>query len=354
MGKLLIFIFSILLLGFEQSMPKEIYFKSKPVSLNAQRLKTWPKMEAGLYVSTQTGDKSHVSKPLKKVLKEFGLIHLLTPSGIHLSSLLLFLFLFLKKKYKVYVYVLLLFIFIPLSGFYSLKRIIYFHILQIFLKNIRASFLLTFVLDLILGGYLNSQLSFIYSFLFWGVIIFHKGTKFKLILSLFCAQLILCYFNQTNINFFALIINPVVTSIFSLIFPLLSINYWFIHFDFFDGAIIQFFNYFKNILFFLNRNLEIFRFIPVSIVLFIPFFLSFRLKHLVLFSLLFIQDLNPSTLSAESKKQIYIPLGKSSEVINIKKLNVIFLDRKCSRKFKEIYWEIKCKKKPSSYGGFSI
>ena len=142
-----VFIISILLLS--QIYAQNISFSKKvPLNLNIKRLKDWKPNQSAFYYSSQTGEKVGISPTLKKALKEFGLIHLLTPSGIHLSSLLLVFFLFIKRKAHKYIYFCLLILIIPLTGFYSLKRIIIFHILKCFKLSTQQSFILTFIIDI--------------------------------------------------------------------------------------------------------------------------------------------------------------------------------------------------------------
>ena len=121
MNQLIIFLFSIILIGqITQKQNSQDFVKSsKANNPKPDRLVNWPKQEKSFYLGTQIGNKDGISKSLKDNIKKFGLIHLLTPSGIHLSSILLFVFIFIKRKLGILIYLPLLIIFSTLSGFYS-------------------------------------------------------------------------------------------------------------------------------------------------------------------------------------------------------------------------------------------
>jgi hypothetical protein len=350
----IIFVISIFLLSQikAQNLP---FSKKVQLKLNTKRLKAWKPGQSALYYSSQTGDKTRISPVLKRALKEFGLIHLLTPSGIHLSSLLLFFFLFIKRKIHKYLYFILLCIIMPLTGFYSLKRIIIFHILKCFKLSNQYSFIATFLIDIFIGGYSNSPLSFAFSFLCWGVIIFSKGPRLKLIYNLFLCQFIISYFTNFSINPIAIFINPLFTSIFSLLFPIMSINFWIFDQSPIDSTIINFFYFFKTSLIFLSNTTSILLFIPTSLMLLIPIFHNLKVKYYI-YLLLFL----PSTLNlltdkeTRGHKDIISPLPHRSETLTIKRNKIVYWDKECKLNWKNEIYSISCKKKPSAMGGLSI
>jgi competence protein ComEC len=350
----LVFLISIFLLTQIQNQKIPFNKVDKP-KFNTERLKSWKTNESALYHSSQTGDKTKVSPVLKKALKQFGLIHLLTPSGIHLSSLLLFIFLFLKRKFHKYIYFSLLFLFMPLTGFYSLKRILIFHILKSCKLSNQSSFIFTFIIDILIGGYLNSPLSFAFSFLCWGVIIFTNGSKLKLVYNLFLSQLIISYFSNFPINPISILINPLFTSIFSFLFPVMSINFWFFNENPVDSTIIYFFNFFKSILIFLSLKTSSLLFIPTASMLLIPIFHKFKIKNLIYLLVLTPTSLNLIPLSKSSKhSEVIIPLAHSSERLSSRKRKLNYWDRNCNLKYKGEFIHVFCKKKPSKNGGLSI
>ena len=350
----LIFIVSIFLLSQIRDQNLSFSKVDKP-KFNTKRLKDRKVSDTAFYYSSQTGDKSSVSPLLKKALKEFGLIHLLTPSGIHLSSLLLFIFLFLRRKFHKFIYFILLFIFMPLTGFYSLKRIIIFHILKCFKISNQNSFILTFLIDILIGGYASSPLSFAFSFLCWGVIIFTQGSRFKLIYNLFLCQLIISYFTNFPINPISIIINPIFTSLFSFVFPLLSINFWILSENAIDSSIINFFYFFKTTLIFLSKNTNFLLFIPTSVMLFIPIFHQLKTKYPIYLLLVLPTSLNlVSQLKPVLHKDVITPLSHISENLSFKNDKINYWDRNCKLKWREDINQIFCKKKPSNKGGLSI
>lgn len=350
---IILFISIISLAQVSNNLDQQKIVKPAKFEINTSRLSNWPKEERAFYQGSQTGEKAGISRELKKAIKKFGIIHLLTPSGIHLSSILLFIFLFVKKKFRIIVYFILFILFYFLSGFYSLKRIIYFHLINTFLKNSRLLFLFTFLLDIILGGYYLSPLSFIFSFLFWGIIIFHKKSKIDLVMKLFFAQLIISYFFHSEINILALIINPLITSIFSFVFPVLSINFWLLPEFSFDSAILFFFKTLSHFLLWSSSTFSFLDFLPSSLFLALPFIYHFKPKYALILSLCFISPLNinPPKRSIESSTLSY---SYRSEVLRENFRKIDFYDRKCKRTFMDSFWEIQCKKKPSKFGGLSI
>ena len=99
-----------------------------------------------------------------KTMKDFGLMHLLTPSGLHLSSFLL-LFHWLPRFRLLIIFSLLISSFF-IEGYMALHRMLIFYSLNHFLKNIKLSFLGTFFFSLLTGNYYDSPLSFCFTFIF--------------------------------------------------------------------------------------------------------------------------------------------------------------------------------------------
>lgn len=340
----IILLFSIFILGF--NFQNSNFKRTKKHSKKMNQAKAF-------YQAAQTGDKSNLTQKYKLALKEFGLIHLLTPSGIHLSAILgIFLF-FLPKKYHIGIFSFTLLIFVTTTGLYSLKRVLYFQIITFFLKGKfknQIGFILTFILDAFLGGYLASPLSFSYSFLFWGVIIFSKKSFINVSINLFLAQLISIYFGHGSINLFAIIINPLFTSLYSFLFPIFSLNYWILDSFGFTKLIIDFHHYFLNILHFLKQNLSIFLLTSHPLILLLPL-ISFRSKKGIVSVLCFFcLNLNQSNLYSKDINFFYT-IPEKSELIITKKNKLNFFDIKCNRYFMGSYWRYSCKERSSKYGG---
>lgn len=332
-------------------------FKSK-ASLRVrtpESIKNWNRTARSFYIATQSGYKKELPRIIKIELKKLGLIHLLTPSGIHLSSLLIFLFIFIRRRNRLVIYIFASFFILPLVGFYSLKRILIFHLLKSFIKSNKVAFLSTFAIDLLFGGYLNSPLSFTYSFLCWGVIIF-SPSKGMLIINLFLSQIYINYFNSEEINFLSIILNPILTSIFSLFFPLMSFNFWVFKFDFLFSAIYEFINLFIGTVQFLNQHTYSMLFTPFFPMLLVPFIKPlFNGKALFIYLFISSQNLNIIKMNnLNSSKKHYLGLALRQELIKAKRNKLNFIDRNCSKKLDSGFWRISCNKKALHLGGLDI
>lgn len=185
------------------------------------------------------GNKLGLSPTYRKQFKRLGIYHLFTPSGIHLTSLLLFLsplLFLLRRKGKWWSRLLDLVLIIGsqmLPGLHSLKRIV---LLGAMIRHLRykgeplplfTNFLLSFGLSFLMGNYHQSPLSFSYSFLFLGMICaLEKEPKYKIPLALFGAQLIVSFFQGEGVFWTNVVISPVLTAIFSLVFPLIFFTYF--------------------------------------------------------------------------------------------------------------------------------
>lgn len=148
------------------------------------------------------GQKSEVSRSLLQIHREMNLLHLMTPSGLHLGSLLLLLsliskvskrsikrtFFFLEDK-RYCLFLLATFTY-SLEGIDSFKRMILFALLRLlpFSKiSQKTAFFLTFLICACAGQLSENPMSFSFSFLFLGVLLFSKNRLF-LFLSLFFGQ----------------------------------------------------------------------------------------------------------------------------------------------------------------------
>ena len=238
---LFIAIFSILLLWINHDLPAEhkvatpiIYGHQQKVvkSFKTRRL-------ARLANSVCTGNKIGLSSTYRKKFKKLGIYHLFTPSGIHLTSLLLFLsplIHILRRKGRWWSLALdlgLIIITQLMPGFHSLKRVVLLAtaIRQLRYKNeplpLFTNFIIAFGVSALIGSYNQSPLSFTYSFLFLGMICsLQNQSKYKLPFALFGAQLIVSYYQGDPIYWGNIIVSPFLTAIFSLAFPLIFISYF--------------------------------------------------------------------------------------------------------------------------------
>lgn len=178
------------------------------------------------------GIRRGVKREWKDWHTNLGLQHILTPSGIHLSSIL-FLTLPLKKLKK-YVFLKFLFsvssliIYFYVPGFFALKRIIIFRTLRYWKFNnhsIITTFFLTFLIDYIFGGYEKNSLSFCYSFLFFGTLLSSPTGMFSKTFSMWGAFLLSGLFNGQDWNAITLLANPIITAVFTLVFPIIFITF---------------------------------------------------------------------------------------------------------------------------------
>lgn len=169
------------------------------------------------------GDKRKLNRSLKWAHKQLSLLHLFTPSGLHLSSIFLLIWPILRMFSPRIRRVLSLILFILpffLPGFWAIKRICLLRILKLFFSKLSwfSVFIIGFILDFFWGTFDNSPLSFCFSFLFLGLI-FSLEDKRRLPLVLLCGQVLIAYFWQNQVNPFAVFLGQILTAIFSFLFP---------------------------------------------------------------------------------------------------------------------------------------
>ncbi|MBF0363281.1 MAG: ComEC/Rec2 family competence protein [Oligoflexia bacterium] len=190
-----------------------------------------------------------LNKEIKKVHKDLGLNHLFTPSGIHLSSLLLLLIpiiyllsIFFKrlqnnqykdrlKKVALLIIYLLVFL-IPET--YPLKRLALFYLITVIAnkyfnyKNYFYLFLITNFIDIALGTFTYSPGSFTYSYLFLGIILSMQNIRPKILLplALLGGQIIVIFFQEDKLTFIGFIFNFILSVIFEFGYPILFLTFW--------------------------------------------------------------------------------------------------------------------------------
>ncbi|EQC48303.1 competence protein [Bacteriovorax sp. BSW11_IV] len=178
------------------------------------------------------GDKSAISRTQKNDLKTLGALHLLTPSGLHLSSFIALLSFILsitnREKWKIPALIVLGIFLFSIPDFYSLKRTLAFYLLGYFLyqfKNFKNKshliFGVIFILDYFLGSYKYSPLSFTFSFLFLGTIIALKDAKkWQFFSFLFLNQVLVSYFFLQKFFILGPIFGFILTGVFGFVFPI--------------------------------------------------------------------------------------------------------------------------------------
>lgn len=237
MNKLsLVFILSIGL--FILSINKTTPLK-KNSQLNQNLKKDWHRLKksfhhpnlGGLGYSYLTGFMGGVQKEDLMIHRALGLQHLFTPSGMHLTSILLaFNFilnrLFKHKKILIIINILLSASLFFLPELYPLKRMAILRLFILFLtfyakeKNIFALFLISFFLDFLWGTYRYNPLSFTLSFLFLGTVLaMSESPPIYLPFAILGANIFIAYFFHQKIYLIAPFFNAILNSLFIFVFP---------------------------------------------------------------------------------------------------------------------------------------
>lgn len=177
-----------------------------------------------------TGNTKKISHDLMDKHKGLFLLHLFTPSGLHLSSFFLFwklLIFFFRRRKRLYQLLLVLPCLGPffLPGTYSLHRMALFKLGCLKTKKKDPSvlfriYLLTFIIDYYWGDYKLSPLSFAYSFLFFGSLISVVGQKKRyFVFALLCSQMLASMNFYGPFNLLSFLSGIFLSSIFVLLFP---------------------------------------------------------------------------------------------------------------------------------------
>lgn len=284
-----------------------------------------------------TGNKSCVRSEHKKLVRSFGLMHLLTPSGLHLSSALI-VFYFLPKT-KAFICFIMFFGSFFTTGLFSLQRMLLFQVLNSKIRNIKTSFFLTMIGSIILGNFQASPVSFSLSLLFWGAIVFHKGSKRELILSLYICQCLVAIAFAQDLNPLSLIINPIISALFTAVFPIFLLLY-----PMGDLSLILT----RPFLVFLESLSPLMVLNCSGMVALIIGLIIMRPSRKWIFVLMVFCSATPKLNSERTYQSRVAPLPVMFEFLELRKRKAVFLDRAC--KF-YVDGRIKCKKKPSNSGG---
>jgi predicted membrane metal-binding protein len=176
--------------------------------------------------ATLNGNSKSISKQTKNELKALGLAHIYTPSGLHLSLILNPVFLFIKstmlRSSIVGILLLLTTFYIPSWG--AVKRVLELKLFKSLLSPFKIEskfiFLTVMFLDLVFGTYQDGSLSFCFSFMFLSLIY----TRMNFLVSawwFFIAQIIIAIFLEQHFFITNIILTPLLTLLFSLLFPVL-------------------------------------------------------------------------------------------------------------------------------------
>ena len=171
-----------------------------------------------LWESMLTGRSAPVSRWIKDQYKSLGLNHLFTPSGFHLSAVMLpFMKLIKDKTYHLWVLILIAGGIFCMQGQGALKRMALIKLNQQLFGQ-KAGFIFALALDILFGSFMDSPLSFVYSFMFLGIIYSGNGWLF---LWFFFAQSLIAYFSGDLMSPLVMILSPLLNMAFALAMPIL-------------------------------------------------------------------------------------------------------------------------------------
>jgi len=287
-----------------------------------------------IYKSSITGNKKQIERTLKKRLKRYGLMHLLTPSGLHLSSLFFFGYL---PELLILLLLTLIFIYITqFESYFSLERVILFKLIFNIAKYLKVKipiemiFLITMIFCTFTNNFISNPMSYLFSFLFWGTILIYKNQRFKMILFLNLSLHFSSILFDQEVLVSSLVLNPIFTTLFVFIFPILTLNYFLGGIGFINFIIEKYLSIYLNT-FTLISNYDPFPSVKLGIFSFVLiwFFLSkhkFKLALLIL-CLHIPQTQLPKKVKASSNKFV-INLADSQEILK-KTSSLFFIDRRC-------------------------
>ncbi len=295
-----------------------------------------------LWESILTGRSAPLSEIMKEHYQALGLNHIFTPSGFHLSAVLFpFMKIIPKQNFQLIFLMLIGGFFFTLPGLMALKRMVLIKSSQK-IVGIRIGFIIGLMMDVFFGSFQTGALSFTYSMLFLGIV--YSGLEgLSLILWFFIAQVILAYFQNSDISLLILLFSPLLNVGFAFLMPLLLILAiplweWQLHSGIFLLKMLQAcVNFFAEISASATM-IEVHSWILVLIVLLI----MRRWKMFLLFLLITSNNLNldrASTPSLPSKE--FVPKGEVSKTLYREKDVLVYLsDGKCKMKLvRGLWWE---------------
>lgn len=173
-----------------------------------------------LWESIIIGKSRSLPKEIKVPYNALGMAHIFTPSGFHLTAVLLpFMKIIKKNKYQLIFIILVGSLITFLPGFNALKRMVLIKGSQKLLGT-QTGFILALLLDVFWGSFQSAPLSFSYSMLFLAII--YSGAKgFALIFWFFCGQIIISFFQESYIPLILIVFSPVINFVFSFLLPIL-------------------------------------------------------------------------------------------------------------------------------------
>lgn len=295
-----------------------------------------------LWESMLTGRAAPLSRLLKERYQNLGLNHLFTPSGFHISAVLIPVFKIVRNQHHQLGLIILLGIALAfLPGMGALKRMLLIKGHQKVMGQ-HLGFMLALLIDILFGSFQNGALSFTYSFLFIGII--YSGlTGFGLIIWFFIAQLTLALFQGNDVSLLLLFFSPLLNLGFSIVMPLLFLLAlplwdWQLH----SGIFLL-----KGLQCMVNVSADITSLFPAIEIhigfLTMIFFILMKKKRWILSCLLFLSfDLNldrQRTPSLSSKE--FLPQGRILKTTYTEKeVRLNFEDGNCRMKLvRGLWWE---------------
>jgi hypothetical protein len=305
-----------------------------------------------LWESMLTGRSAPVSRWIKKEYKGLGLNHVFTPSGFHLSAVLLpFQKIFSNSKFHWFILIIFGLLAFSLKGQSALKRVVLIKISQ---KKFGQGlgFFLALIADILMGSLNESPLSFCYSLLFLGII--YSGASF-LILWFFVSQCLIAYFSSEQISPLILFLSPLLNIGFSIAMPFLLVLAfplwgWQLKLGLFILKCLQACVHASASLTSLVPSIEI----NIGILSVFLFFYFRRRKALVLGVLLVSNSLNrESTKLPGLGAKDFKPRGHVVKIIyGVDKDTIYWSDGTCRRKLIAGLWWEKCSPRKGSMGKF--
>ncbi|GEM_PF-1091819 len=305
-----------------------------------------------LWESILTGRSAPLSRMMKDHYQKLGLNHLFTPSGFHLSAVMAPLMKLLKPSYHLPVIILLGIALSFLPGMAALKRMLLIKGHQKVL-GLKSGFAAALIVDIFFGSFQSSTLSFTYSFLFLGII--YSGVRGGgLIIWFFMGQILLAYFQNSDISFLLLLFSPLLNLGFTILMPLLFLMSfplwdWQLHLGISLLGIMQ-----KLVNFCSSITLQ-FTAMEVNIIflIMVGFFLVRRYKAIIVLALFFCSGLNVDRARAPGMPtNEFVPQGEITKTIySEKEVMVYFRDGKCRMRLVRGFWWENCS--PSKRGSRS-
>ena len=268
-----------------------------------------PKIKARAYV---WGEKYHLLPSERKAHYKLHLTHLFTPSGIHLSALLLFPAWFLKRRKKTFL-LLLLIIFVLayfFSSLHSFKRMCLVALLSRMSRQFNFRVVAgAFLIDLIIGGFWASPLSWFMSLLFLGTIALqlysNKRTFFMAFLG---GQALVGLLFSNAIYPVGMVLGWLVMTLFSFIFPLLLVESFLLSKSFFSLPLVLLV---KKLSLLAGPSLAAWAGLAMAVL----YFLNYRRMALLLLLLL---PINVANLPRHRQKSATFPVAPPRPFVSVK------------------------------------